>query len=487
VTSASAAPRIGLVVDHPARDLPGLVLTAAELCRRGAVCHFIPANLSWREVWALAPDFVLLNYLRTSNQGLGRGLATAGIPFGVLDTEGGVWPEPASYAELLWQDRSLLRRTACVCLWGDRMAEYLTGEGYFGADQVSVTGCPRFDLYHPAWRSILGSNGTSAAGGRPRILLNTNFSTRNPRFTTVEKKIETSRTNFGWTDERIFELLRMEEAAIEEIIRLGAALADRFPEADILLRPHPFEDPTWYRRELSSRSNIVVDGDGPVQPAIYGATVVVQRSCTTGIEAGLADTPTLSPQWVPAPLLMPVAEAVSVPCASMAELGDAVEAILRGRYRASPELKASIERVTRDWFHAADGNAHCRVAEAVLRATQSGRRPDLGRCDAYLYGHDLEGRPLRGLRAAAGALRRWLGRSPDWSLTSWSPAPPEWWLSTAKRFTASDVQSLADRVRAAWPAARALPRLSAVAARDRGEFRHGYHGYSITLARTGEA
>jgi hypothetical protein len=367
------------------------------------------------------------------------------------------------------------------------MAEYLTGEGYFDPGQVRVTGCPRFDLYHPAWRSILESDGTSARGGRPRILVNTNFSTRNPRFTTVEKKIETSRTNFGWTDERIFELLRTEEAAIQEIIRLGAALADRFPEADILLRPHPFEDPAWYRRELSAHRNVAVDGDGPVQPAIYGAAVVVQRSCTTGIEAGLADTPTLSPQWVPAPLLMPVAEAVSLPCASMAELGDAVEEILRGRYRVTPELRASINAVTRDWFHAADGNAHQRVAAAVLEAVQTRRQPDLRRCDAYLYGHDLEGRPLRGMRAAGGALRRALRRSPDWSLTSWSPAPPSWWLSTAKSFTASDVESLAERVRDASRATGpGLPRLSAVAARDRGDFRHGYQGYSITLSRTGD-
>ena len=65
-------PRIAIVVDHPERDLAGLVLTALDLTQRGIVCHLVPLNLQEREIWALAPDFVLFNYLRRSNEQFAR-------------------------------------------------------------------------------------------------------------------------------------------------------------------------------------------------------------------------------------------------------------------------------------------------------------------------------------------------------------------------------------------------------------------------------
>ncbi len=479
-------PRIAIVVDHPSRDLPGLVLTAVELCRRGAVCHFVPANLLWREIWALAPDFVLLNYFRRSNESLGQGLVTAGIPFGVLDTEGGVWPEPANYAELLWQDRDLLHRADCVCLWGTRMAEYLQGEGIVTEEQTVVTGCPRFDFYAPAWQTVLVAGGSSQTQ-RPRVLVNTNFSTRNPRFTTVEKKIETSRRNFGWSDERIFELLRMEEQAIDAIIEMCADLARRFPQLDLVLRPHPFEAADWYARELAVHPNVIIDGEGPVQPAIYQAALVIQRSCTTAIEAGLAGTPTLSPQWVPAPLLMPAAEAVSVACHSRDALAQTVDAILHRRYQPSLEIQAAIDQVTREWFCAADGRAHLRVADAVMRAAAQDRKKDLQVCDRLLYRHDLLGRPLEGIPAAGGRLRQTLGLPPEWSFKARQAVPPVEWTHTSKCFGAGEVQALADRIVAAMgkPAGGVSP-IRAQQAAARGEFRHGFAGYSVTLWSDGD-
>ena len=69
-------------------------------------------------------------------------------------------------------------------MWGPRMAECVTGADLLDPSQVVVTGCPRFDLYHPDWQSVLSE---SAPGTTPRILINTNFSGINPRFATVEQ------------------------------------------------------------------------------------------------------------------------------------------------------------------------------------------------------------------------------------------------------------------------------------------------------------
>jgi hypothetical protein len=59
--------RIALVVDNPMRDLPGLVLVASELAKRNTIPVLVPFNLCPKELYFLAPDFVLLNYLRATN------------------------------------------------------------------------------------------------------------------------------------------------------------------------------------------------------------------------------------------------------------------------------------------------------------------------------------------------------------------------------------------------------------------------------------
>src|SRR5215470_7793460 len=135
----SDQPHVALVVDHPQRDLAGLVLTALDLAQRGIVCHLVPMNLQEREIWALAPDFVLFNYLRRSNERFARSLIDAGIAFGVLDTEGAVWPDPDEYASLLWKDATLRAKARCVCLWGARLASFLIDRGFFTRDQIVVT------------------------------------------------------------------------------------------------------------------------------------------------------------------------------------------------------------------------------------------------------------------------------------------------------------------------------------------------------------
>jgi surface carbohydrate biosynthesis protein len=480
-SAAEGRPKIALLVDHPERDLPGLVLTAVELCRRGAVCHLVPANLAWKEIWALVPDFTLFNYFRRSNEPLGRGLAEAGLAFGALDTEGGVWPDFNAYTELLWTDESLRRQAACVCAWGRRMADHLVEERWFRPDQVVVTGCPRFDFYHPDWRPVIEANGAERNAVAPQVLLNTNFSTRNPRFATVEQKIETSMRNFGWSLEQIRSLLDTEERAIDAFIQIARRLARERPECRVLVRPHPFEDPAWYRRALADQSNVIVDNDGPVQPVLFASAAVVQRSCTTGIEAGLAGRPTFSPQWVDAPWLMPTAEAVSVPCATYEEVSAGIGAVLERRFVPEPSITAAIQGVVSDWFCSADGGSHRRVAEAVLDSLPASRPSPGTRAARHLYLADAAGRPLTGMSAVGGHLRLAARLSPDFSFRAMGNRPALRWTRTPKYFDAPRVQALADGVLAANGQRASGMRVRAGAARDSSSNRHGLHMHTVTL------
>jgi surface carbohydrate biosynthesis protein len=438
-------PRVALIVDHPRRDLAGAVLTAVDLAQHGVVCHLVPFNLHEREIWALAPDLVMLNFVRRGTEPFAARLAAAGIKFGFLDTEGGVWSDLESYVELLWNDASLLKKTTVGCLWGPKIASHLVSSGIFARDQVAVTGCPRFDFYNRQWREVLQDRPRPGGALQTKaILVNTNLSFANSRFASRAQNVKLFREVFKWPEERIQTLLEDQDQALSATIELARSLSRDLPQTVIVVRPHPFENPEPYRKGLGHLSNIEVNVNGPVQPQIFRAAAVVQRSCTTGIEAAMSSVPTFSPQWITAPLLMPVSESVSVPCASFEELRSQIDAVLEGRYATQPDLQRSTDAVIHDWFYRADGLCHKRVSDAVLMHLQGVREVDERLCRRFHYGLNGENRPGIGLMLRG--LRHRLRLSPEWSFRKWQRIPDTGWAATDKYFGVGEIRELSARI-----------------------------------------
>jgi surface carbohydrate biosynthesis protein len=468
-------PRIALIVDHPQRDLAGIVLTALELCRRGASCYLVPHNVQDQEIWALAPDFVLLNFARRGMEALASALVRAGIGFGVLDTEGAVWDTPDAYSELLWPERGLRDHVLPLCVWGPSLAEHLVTKGFFSERQIRVTGCPRFDFYHRAWRPVLDGH---APDGHQRILINTNFHTVNSRFVSRRLNETQLRDVYHWDEERIATFLGREERAIAGTIAIVDALARDFPDLHIVLRPHPFEKPDTYQQALGHVRHLEINRHGPVQEQISRALAVIQRSCTTALEAAFCGVPALSPQWIDAPVLIPLSEAVSLPCDTYADMRAAVGAILSSTYRCPDHIEQAIARVTREWFSAIDGRAHVRVADAVLSSIAGGRRIDRRLCSRYLYG--LNGTRQTPAERIGRLTRRYLGLNPEWSFRHMRVRTSSYWAQSDKAFACADVETIVRRIEAARVDAPAPP-CSIALAKDVGECAHGYNSRAIRL------
>lgn len=470
-------PRVALVVDHPQRDLAGLVLTAWALCQRGVVCHLVPLNLQERELLALAPDLVLLNYLRLGNEDVARLLLGAGVRVGMLDTEGAVWSDCGAYTELIWQDHDLLRQVRPACMWGPRMADCLLTKGLVEPAQLVVTGCPRFDLYHHDWQPILRSPSAAAA---PRILINTNFSGINPRFATSDQNRCQFAESFGWDEERIARHFELERQGIAGMISLARDLAKDFPSAQVTVRPHPFEDPAVYEHALRDVGRIQITNERPIQTEIFQAAVVIQRSCSTAIEAAMAGVPTLSPRWVATPVEIPIAEDVSVPCQGYLELRARVEEVLSGRGDTPSEVRQAQAVVTSDYFHCLDGRSHARVAEAAM-ASLDPAQTSIEACIRALYRID---RPSNSVRAGLAArVRRGLRLSPYWCFREGRAVLPLWWGRGGKAYDTSDVTQLMQRVlRAASEVVEfsASP-VIARSAEAAGEYVCRFEGYSQVL------
>jgi surface carbohydrate biosynthesis protein len=442
-------------------------------------------HLLRNEFWALAPDFVLLNFLRANNESLARQLLEAGIGVGVLDTEGGVLEDFNDYAQFLAPDPAVRRGIACYFSWGTRLAEHAQRVGWYGEGQVAVTGTPRYDFYALPWRlAALRSSPYADAFGRPMVLITGNFALSNPRFQPPEAEARSMVEQFGCDRDAVLAWQATQRQTMLGMARLANSLAARFPQVTFVYRPHPFEKLESYHDLLEPRPNLHLVKQGTVDGWVLRACAVIQRNSSTAVEAGFAGVPALLPTWLPTILQAPAAAEVSVPCETEGELARHLEAIVAGRFQPLADVQRRLEGVIGDWFCRIDGCAHERVADRLLQSVPSGgRAARLRHCQATAYGRS--GRSSLRQRARA-ALVGAFGLSVHWSFRKWANVTqgPTLWPRPEKYFNAQHVAALMSAIQgcARNGSDQAGREVGVQAAQERGDYLFGYlRGQSVAV------
>ncbi|MBR0815029.1 hypothetical protein JQ544_26095 [Bradyrhizobium diazoefficiens] len=363
--------RIGLVVDHPKRDLPGAVMLGYQLARRGVSVVLVPMYEQAVDVPRLGLDALVVNYARPVNLGLMQSFAGAGLALYVLDTEGGVLAEkggnspPAMAAHIKGSGYADI--LSGYFFWGSRLHDAFLAAGTMKPEQLHLTGCPRFDFAAPRWRALLD--------GEPRgyLLVNANFPLVNSRFTGKPGGEREAMVRAGWdgayVDRFIADLKQVFTNYLAEIERLAAARPDR----NILVRPHPFESEEVYRNALSRHPNVLIDGTGSVLDRIRNAAAVIHLNCGTAVESVLLGKLPLQLEYLNTSITAGHAALparVSRQVDSFEELLGAVDHIERETetFDFARVHAADIEA----FFHLNDGRAAERVADVLARATHSG-------------------------------------------------------------------------------------------------------------------
>lgn len=411
--------KVIFLLDNPLRDLPGLVLIASQCAENNIDVYLVPMNLAYynrlEEVLRICPDAILMNYLRVSNSGFVKSINQLGIPIFVLDTEGGMLTDCSIYTRNLDKLRDLYRIIVRYFSWGRTLADFLVEKQAYRPQQVQITGSPRHDFYVKPWKAVaLKGNDFPTAPDRAQIiLLNSNFPTINPAFQDARSEKDNLVRLHGLTEEEAEGICRTQEQALKDFVEIANTLAREFPKATVVFRPHPFESEEPYKRLLDRRENLVLIKKGTVDGWILKSACVVQRGCSTAIEAGIAGVPTLSPLWVPMHLPQPAAESVSVPCSSLSSLVDSVRSVLAGTFEVPNAAKENIGLVVENWFHCRDGQAHHRVAGGLVEAVQLGglSKETAGKVKS-LYRSFMSFSLRERVKGLIGALAGW---EPDWA------------------------------------------------------------------------
>ena len=361
--------RIGYIVDHPKRDLPGGIMFARALAVRGVETVLIPLYEQGLDVPLLGLDGLVVNFARPVNLELVRAYADSGLPVWVMDTEGGVLTRdgansPKALARYV-RESGFADILTGYFFWGSVLHDaFVEGSG-MPPERLHLTGCPRFDYAAPRWRSLLDSS------RRDYVLVNANFSLVNPLFAKSPEDEVRTVVAAGWDEGYVRELM----ADQHKIFRGFAETLDRLfaaqPNRHFLLRPHPFENAVFYRERYSRYDNVTVDGAGSVLNVIRNAQAVVHLNCGTAIEGVLLDTLPLSMEFLNTEFMRhhgPLPSSVSMPMESFDALAQALDAL--------PETTAAFPFAQRHqafiepWFHLNDGCAADRMAEVVMAHAQ---------------------------------------------------------------------------------------------------------------------
>jgi surface carbohydrate biosynthesis protein len=429
-------PQVCLIVDNPLRDLEGLVLLGRQLATRGAAVTLVPMYEQGFDVPALRPDLVLVNYTRPNNADLIKSYKRAGILVGVLDTEGIGGKNPDHFAEMV-------KTVGCTdlvdlyCVWGQAQYQAFLRHGTVPANILHATGCPRYDFCAAPWRAALPT--PSVASGY--VLINTNFPTVNPRFSSSSADEEESMVQAGFLREFARQFIVDAGLAYRSVLDMSLKLARHFTDVQFILRPHPFEDIRSYDA-LAELPNAHIRQDGTSLEWIAGARLLIHQNCSTAIEAAMLNVEPLSMEWFnTSALRLQAATGVSRDAASEADLIELVQHGLDGKLQApSPETEEFRRQIMGELFTAIDGASSRRVTEAILDTIEAARH---GKAATPT----LSPPSLRGV--AAGAVRRALGYKASSALRRSYSAPESESRRLGKAFGVETVNSVLGRICAA--------------------------------------
>lgn len=352
--------RVGLVLDHPQRDMTGILLLALELARAGATVVVLPSYLSWIGAALTKVDAVVYNYARKSNFKVLQWLAQRDKDLFILDTEGYLSSDRHKMLLDAIRPLGLGRWLQGYFVWGPASGEAIAKTDPELGLKVVVSGCPRFDLLSPRWRDMLRYERDGY------ILINTNFNSVNPLRRDPMRERQTM-IAAGWEPSYLDQFLADMRAGFAGFLELCSTLPKLLPHRQFIVRPHPFEWTEPYLKATAGLANVYVNTDGEVSPVLHNAARVIHLNCNTSVEARLLGGRPIQVGFLNTEFLrthLPLYTGVSVIADSLGELCRMLD---DDEYLATKDDGTGIEeRWIRPAFHVSDGYAARRVAQALL-------------------------------------------------------------------------------------------------------------------------
>jgi surface carbohydrate biosynthesis protein len=290
-----------LKVEIRSRELESRLLLALIAAERGhdVLVGDLRTLLSHR-FW-LAPGILHDNSLTPAPRKIRfhAALVAAGFRVTSQDEEHGLLqPSHDEFVAQRFGDRSLANAAAAFA-WSTRDRDALLAAHPDHRDRIVVTGSPRVDLWRP---ELSGYHRALPAPGadpqRPILLFASNSGATNQNRFWVN--LREQRPGYFRGDDDVREFSQYDDHADEfrylgQLVRAIRQAARAFPDAQLVVRPHPTEhDGAWEDLLGPMPDNVLISRRGELGRWVHRAAVLVHNGSTSAIEATTAGVPTVA-------------------------------------------------------------------------------------------------------------------------------------------------------------------------------------------------
>jgi surface carbohydrate biosynthesis protein len=368
-----------ILVDNRVRDLDVAALIAHHLRGMDVECRLEPLEAFRAVLAADRPDLILFNHLTASHLvAWSKRLADIGVLTAVLPNEGILYD-----TDVLAYNAGRHHNGAhinCFFCWNDAHRSALAANGFADRAQLETVGVPRFDFYFAPWNRTFARS--DAPRVRPQLLFCTNFTAAKYRDLPREHG---DRFFAGWAQrislyQNYWSAIDAHWRSRNRVLDYVAVLASS-GRYDVVLRPHPNEDGSFYvkwleRLPVDQRKTIRFDTESNIAGLILDCDLEIScETCTTAIESWIAGKPTIELVFERHPMWYRELQArANVECDHPDNLVELVDAQLRApEQREKGELR---RRHLEEWCASPRGDSSERIARIIADAIRAKKPAD---------------------------------------------------------------------------------------------------------------
>lgn len=187
-----------------------------------------------------------------------------------------------------------------ILTWGEAQKDALLECQELKEKDIDTVGNPKFDLFYSSydWLDSKAIQNLQKEFGE-FVLITTKFGGANSNEISdgkgIIKKINKYQS-FGEANatKMAFNKWRWDKLNFANYVYLIQELANKFPQNNFVVRPHPSEDSEFYKNAFNQFSNIIVIREGDVRPWIKASSLMIHSGCTTGFEGTMANKPVIN-------------------------------------------------------------------------------------------------------------------------------------------------------------------------------------------------
>jgi surface carbohydrate biosynthesis protein len=277
---------VALPIENKVREFDGRLWLGLNFVERG---YEVVIGPSWEikpSIDIIEPDIYFAKDAGDGNVEFFKGLKESGVLVCGLPPEG--LPPLKWYAK---NKGNALEVLDMYFAWGEAQTEFLKSK-YDVNNTIKPTGNPRFDLLMDKMRDFYKQGSKSITDEYSNyVLFNMNFGRANP----IDRESQMKMLKRNFPDRDVVPEEKFIARNLYYMKELVVYLSEKL-DMDVIVRPHPGENHSVYKKELAHYHDIHIEHSGDVRPWIYASSGVIHYDCTTGIETSLMKTPVLSYQ-----------------------------------------------------------------------------------------------------------------------------------------------------------------------------------------------